>query len=220
VIRARFEERKFLDFIYPISQDRVIIEAPHAGKPESDKYTGFIGWELCNRHGWGGIISRTSRLMVDFNRYENFTADFGNYQREGIRERNEALKKLVERLNWDGSSPLLYLTLHGANTEKINGLGGDFAVGTVHGNTCPPEVRDAFTAKLSEALSVSRAPRRGLKEARYYSGHRSLAKVRELFGENFFIIQLELSATLREKFTDEVISAIFLAAKGVLRQLS
>jgi len=220
VIRARIEEEKFFDAIYPVSDDRIIIEAPHAGKPKSDIYTGFIGWELCSRYGWGGIISRTTRLLVDFNREADYQRELRIYQKEGIEARNATLRKLAEKLKWNGSSPLLYLSLHGANTEKINRLGGDFAAGTVYGETCPPELRDAFTEKLSEALKAGGAPHRGLKEAPAYSGHSSLKKLRGLFGENFFIIQLELSATLRKKFTDETISAIFLAVKGVLRELS
>ncbi|WP_456419750.1 hypothetical protein [Thermovibrio sp.] len=218
MIRGRLKEKRFFDVIYPVSEDRVIIEAPHAGGPKREYYTGYIAVELCDRYGWGGIISRTSRLIVDFNRDEEFRAKFGSYQREGIEARNGALKKLVNRLNWEGSSPLLYLTLHGVSDENANSCGGDFIVGTINGQLCPLEFRDGFTQRLSQALKTCGAPHRGVKEVRY-SGDPSLIEIKRLFGEKFYLIQLELSKELRERFTDEIISSLFLAVKGTLREL-
>ncbi len=155
-------------------------------------------------------------MLVDFNRDESKNLP---YQREGIEKRNRAIREILERLNWNGEEPLIYLTLHGAKDERINSYGGDFAVGTVNNRTCPEWVALQFKEDFSKALQVSRAPNRGLlnREAPFYSGHPSLVKLKELFGENFLLIQLELSLTLRRDFTQELISSLFLTLKGLLR---
>jgi len=216
MFRVRLEERKFFDVVYPFSKERVLIEAPHAGGPHRDNYTGFIAWELFERYGLGGIISRTSRELVDFNRGEE---ENKSYQREGIAKRNEAIAKLFEHLGWKGEEPLLYLALHGVKDENVNRHGADFILGTIRGELCPAEFRDSFQEGLSMALKAAQAPSRGKSEVSKYVGHPSLLRLKELFGPNLFIIQLELSATLRKKYTEELISALFLAVKGALRRL-
>ena len=215
MLRDRLIEERFFDAVYPVSGDRVLIEGPHAGGPAREYYTGFIVWELLERFGWGGIISRTSRELVDFNRDRNWQG--GTYQREGIEKRDRALKELIERLGWSGHEPLLYLSLHGLSNGNSERIGADFVVGTRNGELCPASFRDRFLQKLSGALEMAGAPSRGRKEVPQYAGHPSLMRLKERFGPNLFIIQLELSLNLRKNFTLEVISALFLTIRGVLR---
>ncbi len=209
----RIKQGKFIDLIYPETEERVILEAPHAAAPKREFYTDLIAWEIAERTGWGALISRISRINADLNRDFDYSPEGLDYQEEALKERQKLLDDALKRLNWQGEK-IIYIALHGMKDRPH----ADIILGTLYGKLCPMEIRDIFAEKLSLALEVAEVPNRVVKEDEF-PGHPSLIEFKNTFGENFFVIQVEISKTLRTKYTEEVIDALILAVKGILRKL-
>jgi len=216
-------EKKFLDLIVPESASRVVFDAPHAAAPKREYYTGTIAFEVSSRSGSVGIIGRVSRLVADLNRGPDFTPelDTGNYQREAVEQHFASVEEVLRRFNLleNGkvTEPVLMVAIHGIKDSNAERLGCDAVVGTCHLGVCSREVRDWFVDKLGLFLREQAAPFRVGVESPSYSGHSSLLRFRELFGENFNVIQLELSRRLRTEFRKQVVNALVVLADSFER---
>ena len=129
---------------------------------------------------------------------------------------NEELKEILrelEVLGEDGKvrEKTLLLGIHGVRDE----IGYGMILGTRHGILCPTELRDRIKRKLElllEAAEIDLNQNPIGCEVSGYQGHPFLEEVREKFGEKLNIVQLEISKTLRTRYTDQVITALSMVA--------
>jgi len=119
------------------------------------------------------------------------------------------------RYNLDGngklSKPYLHLALHGMR-DKWN---LDIEIGTLHGKTCSPEVKEWFVGEIKKHF------RRVQIDGRFCgdpskSVHRCGDKISDTeylgYGKNFNTIQIEISRTLRENCQKKLINTFTLQA--------
>ncbi len=217
MVGGRLKETRFHDVYLPLRKDlKVVFWAPHAAAPKREFYTGTIVRELHRRVGTAGIVAQVSRAVADLNRPADHTGvDCScpeNYQREAVEEFFNQLKGVLKELGVLGEDgkvmeKTLLFGIHGVKDEKGYGM----ILGTRHGTLCPVELRDRIKRKLEVLLEAG-----GIDlnqnpigcEVPGYQGHPFLEEVKERFGEKLNVIQLEISKTLRTKYTDQVITAL------------
>ncbi len=221
MVGGRLKESRFYNIYLPLRKDlKVVFWAPHAAGPKSDIYTGTITQETYRRIGIPCLIGKTSRVIADLNRPANYTEHKckcpENYQKQSVRDLFNQLGKIFVELGVLGEDgkvreETLLFGIHGVKDEKGYGM----ILGTRHGILCPTELRDRIKKKLELLLEVAEIDLSQNPigcEISGYEGHSFLEEVREKFGEKLNIIQLEISRTLRSRYTDEVITALSMVA--------
>ncbi len=221
MVYGRVKESRFHDIYLPVRRDlKVVLWSPHAGAPRREFYTGTIVRELHRRLGTAGIVAEVSRVIADLNRPADYAGvDCScpeNYQREAVEDFFNQLKEIfreLEVLGEDGKvrEKTLLLGIHGVKDE----IGYGMILGTRHGILCPTELRGRIKRKLElllEAAEIDLNQNPIGCEVSGYQGHPFLEEVREKFGEKLNIVQLEISKTLRTRYTDQVITALSMVA--------
>ncbi|MEO2068956.1 MAG: hypothetical protein ABGX27_05535 [Desulfurobacteriaceae bacterium] len=215
-----FQERRFVDVILPKNSFRVILDAPHAASPKREYYTGAIVSGVALRCGVGGVISRVSRMIADLNRGIDYSPELGtqDLQRKAIKEHFKSMEDILRHISCiDGgrvTQPVLLVAVHGVKDENAERHSCDVIVGTCHLGVCSEEVRDWLVDMFSSLLEKQKVPSRVKCEVPEYSGHPSLIEFRNIFGEKFNVIQLELSKKLRTEFREEVIESLLIICKS------
>ena len=201
---ANFTNKKFIKFYMGSKKIRSHIDALHACPPEADEFTGDIVEGVVNKINCSGIIAIVSRTIVDLNRLRNSNNEEGNDEyRQTIRE----ILGHIGNLDGNGklSRPYLHLALHGMK-DKWN---VDIEIGTLHGKTCSPEVKEWFVSEIKKHF------RRVQIDGRFCgdpskSVHRCGDKISDTeylgYGKNFNTIQIEISRTLRENYQKKLIN--------------
>jgi len=221
MVGGRLKETRFHDVYLPLRKDlKVVFHSPHAAAPKREFYTGTIVRELHRRIGTAGIVAGVSRAVADLNRPADHTGvDCScpeNYQREAVEEFFNQLKEIFRELGVLGENgkvreETLLFGIHGVKDEKGYGM----ILGTRNGSLCPIDLRDRIKKKLEvllEAGGVDINQNPIGCEISGYEGHPFLEEVREKFGEKLNIIQLEISRTLRTRYTDQLITALSMVA--------
>jgi N-formylglutamate amidohydrolase len=199
----KFTEKKCIKFYLGSKDIRTHIDALHACPPEADEFTGDIAEGVVNKINCSGIIAIVSRTIVDLNRPRN------SNNKEGIDEYRQTKRDILEHIgNLDGngklSRPYLHLAFHGMK-DKWN---LDIEIGTLHGKTCSPEVKEWFVSEIKKHF------RRVQMDGRFCgdpskSVHRCGDKISDTeylgYGKNFNTVQIEISRMLREKNQKELI---------------
>jgi hypothetical protein len=87
-------------------------------------------------------------------------------------------------------------------------------VGTIYGALCSLTFRDKLKEKFETLLKVAEVDLDNFPVVvdELYPGDPSLEKIRNHFGENFYIVQLELSKTFRTQYLEEIITALSMLA--------
>ena len=201
---ANFTEKKFIKFHLGSKKIHSHIDAVHAHPPNADELTGDIVERVVNRINCSGIIAIVSRMTSDLNRPRN------SNNKKAIDEYRQTIREILEHIdNLDESGklsrPYLHLAIHGMR-DKWN---EDIEIGTLHGKTCLPEVKDWFVNEIKKHI-------KNLQIDRRFSGdpsksvHRCGGQTSDLnylrYGTNFNTFQMEISRTLREKHQKELIS--------------
>jgi hypothetical protein len=159
-------------------------------------------------------------LIADLNRGADFNPKLGtrDFQREAVEQHFSIVEEVLRQFNLLGgggvTEPVLLIALHGVKDENAERLNCDAIVGTCYLEVCSESIRDWFVDKFSLFLKEQKAPWRIGVESPRYSGHPSLRRFRELFGENFNVIQLELSKKLRTEFREQVINSLLIVASS------
>ena len=200
---ANFTNKKFIKFYMGSKKIRSHIEALHAYPPKADEFTGEIVEGVVSKINCSGIIAIVSRTKVDLNRPRNCNNEKGNDEyRQTIRE----ILGHIGNLDGNGklSRPYLHLALHGMK-DKWN---VDIEIGTLHGKTCSPEVKEWFVSEIKKHF------RRVQIDGRFPGDsskpvHRCGDQASDLnylgYGNNFNTFQVEISRMLREKNQKELI---------------
>ena len=140
----KMKHKTYLD--YNLGEKKLIshIDAVHAQKPNSDKYTGKIVLGVVRQIDCSGIIAKISRDDMDINRPRNIekNAHAVDEYRETIREIINSKEILDE--NGKLRRNYLHLAVHGMKDE----WGTVFEIGTSKGNSCSLEVSEWFITKL------------------------------------------------------------------------
>ena len=200
---ANFTSKKFIKFYMGSKKIRSHIDAVHACPPKADEFTGDIVEGVVNKINCSGIIAIVSRTIVDLNRPRNSNNE------EGIDEYRQTIREILGHIgNLDGngklSRPHLHLALHGMK-DKWN---VDIEIGTQHGKTCSPEVKEWFVSEIKKHF------RRVQIDGRFPGDsskpvHRCGDQASDLnylgYGNNFNTFQVEISRMLREKNQKELI---------------
>ena len=211
----RIKESRFHDVYLPLRRDiRVILWAPHSAGPRKEFYTGTIVREISQNLGISGVVATVSRVIADLNRSRNYSGTEcscpENFQRAAVEELYSHFKNLFSELGVYGDGEVqketLLLGIHGIKDEYGYGV----VIGTRHGKLCPSHLRE----KIRERLELSfRALGLNLREhpivcEEMFPGHESLELIKEHFGEKLQIVQIEISKTLRSRFTEELTTAL------------
>lgn len=188
------------------------VDALHAQPPAADLFTDVIVENVIEKTGCGGIIGTVSRLQADLNR----SPDGENY--DGVNEYRQAIKDILSFLGiLDETSnmiikPYLHLSFHGMKDTHY----GPYAIeiGTLRGKSCSSEIREWFVDYLTKKCEVI-LPKIELVFDEKFVGHESVGYHRwgdglsyQGYNQNFHSFQIEISRTLRGKFSTEI-SEIF-----------
>lgn len=171
------------------------------------------------RLGVGGIVGQVSRVIADLNRSRNETPKAckckENYQPDAVDDFYKNLRKVLRELkllNGEGKvkEKTLLVGVHGLSDS--HGYGA--IVGTIYGALCPLTFRDKLKEKFETLLKVAEVDLDNFPVVvdELYPGDPSLEKIRNHFGENFYIVQLELSKTFRTQYLEEIITALSMLA--------
>jgi len=198
----KFTEKKYIKFYLGSKDIRSHVDAIHAASPCSDEFTGDIVEGVVNKINCSGIIAIVSRTIFDLNRPRNINNE------EGIDEYRQTKREILEYIgNLDGngklSRPYLHIALHGMK-DKWN---VDIEIGTLHGKTCSPKVKEWFVSEIKKHFSKvqidGRFPGDSSKPV-----HRCGDQTSDLnylgYGNNFNTFQIEISRTLREKHQKDI----------------
>ena len=201
---ANFTEKKFIKFHVGSEEIHTLIDAVHAYSPNADKLTGDIVEGVVNRVNCSGIIAIVSRVIADINRTRN-----GN-NKEAIDEYRQTIREILDHIdnldeNGKLSRPYLHLAIHGMKNKWYE----DIEIGTLHGKTCSPKVKDWFVNEVEKHI-------KNLQIDIKFSGdpsksvHRCGDQTSDLnyfgYGNNFNTFQIEINRTLREKHQKELIN--------------
>ncbi len=123
-VANRFKRMREFKVIGSTQKANVLITAPHAFPPSSDKNTGKLAELIAINSKIPAIISRVSRLDIDLNR--------------GISNNHPFRKKIKEIID-NGSRPFLILDIHGMHSDE-----NEIEIGTTNGKSVPKEILDAL----------------------------------------------------------------------------
>jgi hypothetical protein len=217
MVGSRLKESRFHDVYLPLRKNlRIVFYAPHAAAPKREFYTGTIVRELHRRIGVAGIVAQVSRVVADLNRSKDFTGTNcncpENYQRPAVEDFYNQLKEVFRELNILDSrekvkEKTILVDIHGLSDSRGFGM----ILGTLHGQICSQNIRDKFKEKLESVLGIIdrfNSLNQPIVCEEIFPGDPSLKDIRDYFGENLNIIQLEISKTLRMEFIEEIITAL------------
>ena len=217
MVGVRMKESRFHDIYFPLRKDlRVIFYAPHAAAPKREYYTGTIVKEINRRIGAAGLVAQVSRVIADLNRNEEFRNTqcncSQNYQKEAVRDLYKQLEEILKDLNVIGKDKkvqkdVLLIGIHGMKDDWGYGI----ILGTMGGSLCEISLRDRMKEKLELILKSVDSLKQNKKLITcedIFPGDPSLSEIRNYFGEKLNIIQMEISKTLRQNFTEELITAL------------
>ncbi len=127
------------------SDSRVILTAPHAMPPKSDRNTGKLVQMVAEMTGTAALIGRVSRVRMDLNRSESDGQPFRSKLAELVAEKGR---------------PLYIIDIHGSHKKAQ-----EVEIGTAGGRTAPEWVvetirkvalRHNFSVAVNEKLPGSR----------------------------------------------------------------
>jgi hypothetical protein len=195
---ANFIEKKFIKYYLGSKEIRSHIDAVHAYPPKADEFTGDIVKGVVNKINCSGIIAIVSRTIADLNRPRN------SNNKEAIDEYRQTIREILEHTNAldeNGrlSRPYLHLAIHSMRDRDK-----EIEIGTLHGKTCSPEVREWFVNEIKKRVKKVQIDRRFPGDSSK-SVHRCGDQTSDLnysgYGNN-----LEISRTLRENHQKELIN--------------
>lgn len=206
----KFITAYYLKFRYATQCPTVLIDAVHAAKPNSDKYTGKIVAAVAASTGCNAIIAIGSRDVADINRPPN---------EKNSRAVNEFRNTINHLLNYSGLlnetgnlvSPVLHLAIHG----MAYNLNADIELGTCYGQSCSPQILEQVKLQIEQwAPSLSKTPK--LTENKRFSGNISKTYHRTGdsesgytgYGDYFNTIQIEFARWLRESHRDAIVELL------------
>ncbi len=189
----------------------VHVDAVHSAKPKSDLLTGDLVEKIVSLYPCSGIIAKISRLVVDLNRLpevENPTSVAVTQAYRGAIQQILVQNHLLDEYSEELRQPYLHLALHGMRDE--NDTPFTIELGTRHGQSCSPEVRD-WAVTFLENHALSREIPIEIVIDRNFIGDRSKMIHRYGdqndylgYGENYHAIQVELARTLRQNYLHQV----------------
>jgi len=194
---VNFVNKKFIKFYMGSKNIRSHIDAVHACPPKADESTGDIVEGVVNKINCSGIIAIVSRTIVDLNRPRNIN------NKEGIDECRQTIREILEHIgNLDGnrksSKPYLHLALHGMK-DKWN---IDIEIGTLHGKTCSPEVKEWFVSEIKKHFGRVQIDGRfpgDFSKPVHRCGDQTSDPNYLGYGNNFNTFQIEINRALREE---------------------
>jgi antitoxin component of MazEF toxin-antitoxin module len=174
----------------------------------SDQYTGEIARQF-GEIGGSFIIGKSNRLELNLNRPDDTRDVLGTEEEQGEanaeyrRQKRAILEKTGNLEGEEAKNKYLHIALHGKGAPG-------FAIGTKNGKTCHPDIQKWFVVKLKEKIGGY-----GLKEkdgqppivdnnSSRYPGDDSKSMGREMHGENYNTIQLEVGRHLRKEYQEEL----------------
>ncbi len=203
-----FIEKKYVRYYLGNKSIRTHIDAVHAAPPKADKFTDKIVEEVVKRTNCNGIIAVVSRTIADLNR----PPDSSN--KDAICEYRKIIKTILEHIgildkNSKLVTPYLHLAIHGMKDRKDK----DIELGTNHGKTCSPNVRDWFVKNFTDKCHKLISKDIKIVLDKQFTGdvsksyHRKGDKLTKYigYGENFNTIQIEICRSLRENNLNELI---------------
>ncbi len=184
----------------------VLLDAPHAARPGSDKWTGPIVERAASAADCHCIVSLVSRRDADLNRPPD------DVSRATVAEYRRCLERAVTSAGVDTAGqllrPFLHLSVHGMHDRH----GYDVELGTRNGATCSADVEAWAVARCEEwAEALPSNPRIVLNQV--FVGdpvlevHRSGDPDDEYggFGDRHHTIQIEFAHHLREGCSDAIV---------------
>ena len=190
-----FVEKKFVRFLN--NKSNILLDAPHAQPPGREFYTDEIAEKVATENESNCIISKISRTKADLNRSIDYNLP---YQQEARTEYIKVLKKLYENRKHK-DKPYLHLTIHGMKDDYE----ADIEIGTVFDRVCSPQIRRQFVKAFRENL-LSEGLNPVIKVNNIFYGDSSLTEIK--IDDNYNIIQIEFSKTLRQNYRREIINAL------------
>lgn len=185
------------------------VDAQHAAPPESDLFTDNIAAQLIAQTGCAGIIGTISRTKADLNRKPD------GKNNEALQEYRSTINDILlyldilDNTNHRVTKPYLHLTIHGMKDIHYGPYG--IEIGTLHGQSCSPEVR-AWFQKMLVAQSQELFPQLNIIFDHKFAGNDSILFHRlgdgdnhRGYGPNFHTFQIELARTLREDYQSEIV---------------
>ena len=193
----KFIKKKYIKLYLGSKDIRSHIDAIHAAPRCSDKFTGDIVEGVVNKIDCSGIIAIVSRTRIDLNRPRN------SNNKEGIDEYRQTIREILRHIgNLDGnrksSKPYLHLALHGMK-DKWN---MDIEIGTLHGKTCSPEVKEWFVSEVKKHFGRVQVDGRfpgDFSKPVHRCGDQTSDPNYLGYGNNFNTFQIEINRILREE---------------------
>jgi len=189
-----FVETYYVRYHIGKTHPRVLVDAVHAKFPDGEVNTGRLVDEVVDRADCSGIVARVSRKEADLNR------PFTDENKSALRHYRGAVYNILHEGHLLDDSlrtirPFLHIALHGMHDIRN---GPDIVLGTRKGRVCDPVICEWLSNLLEQdgyKVAVDRIfP--GSSGLEYFrSGVRS--KVFTGYGQNYHVVQLELSRELR-----------------------
>lgn len=220
VVRLKFQDEemayKQLHYIkYQLGEHipHVLIDAVHAASPAGDAFTGDIAAQVSEVVGCHCIIATVSRKIADLNRSPSPRS------RNAVQEYRQTIHTILEASNLltpPGTlrQPFLHMAIHGMEDRDDK----DIELGTVHGRSCTPLVRDWVYAECKRwacsSLVLPRQPIIVIDEE--LSGDPSIAHHAHGepktgypgYGDKFNTIQIEIAHWLRVDYQPEIVELL------------
>ena len=198
-----FTKKKFNKFYLGSKEIRAHIDAVHAHPPKVDKFTGEIVEGVVDKINCSGIIAIVSRTTVDLNRLRN------NENKEAIDEYRQTIREILKQTNILDENgrllrPYLHLAIHG-----MKGRDNEIEIGTRHGETCSPEVKNWFVNEIEKHVKKVQTDGRfpgDLSKSVHRCGDQTSDLSYSGYGNNFNTFQIEISRVLRENYQKELIN--------------
>lgn len=195
------------------------VDAVHASGKGQDLYTGKITEAIMERCKCSGIIATKSRRIADLNRPATFagTADRiinQAHQQKAIDEYRAMIGLILTNigsLDKDGHliRPHLHLALHGMTDTRYGA--NSIEIGTRHGSSCAPEVRDFVMRSMDEKAKELSLPLQIFvdheligDESKTFHRWGDTASNYSGYGPNYHAVQVEISRTLRQHHQEEL----------------
>ena len=187
-----FVERKFIKYID--NNSNILLDAPHCKAPRKEIFTDEIAKTVAEQSGFNCILSKVSRKTeADLNRSSDFPLPF---QKEARKEYISVIKQLYT--GSDRKRPYLHITVHGMADRDYK----DIEIGTIFGKICEPEIEKWFLKSLKEKFKEKGLSPKIVANQGFW-GDPSLKELK--IADNYNIIQIEISKTLRENHRDALI---------------
>lgn len=186
--------------IYEILEEgkKVILDAPHAKEPKADEFTGEIAKSIAESLKIPYVVSNVSRKTeADLNR------DFGYplpFQNEARKYYIDVIRKIYNV----SSKPVLHIALHGMQDT----YGYDFIIGIKNGKICDLETAEKFRKLLQlKAEKFNLNPKIAIDKI--FPGDNSLISLKNEIGNDYKIIQLEISRRFRtSNFMNDLLTEV------------